>query len=88
MSDEGDSTRGLAIVLALCRNERISDVVKAVVESEWLAEAKAEAWDEGHSAGWADRDDDATAGWTPSGEHESGAINPYRAASIETGETL
>lgn len=48
----------------------------------WLAahdaEVKAEAWNEGHNEGWESRHDDATAGFTPSGVHESDAKNPYR----------
>jgi len=44
----------------------------------WLAGVKAEAWDEGHNAGWESRHDDAIGGFTPSGSHESDAKNPYR----------
>lgn len=40
----------------------------------------AEAWDEGHEAGWNSRDDDVSRGWVPSGVHESDAENPYRKA--------
>lgn len=43
-----------------------------------LAQIQAEAWDEGHAAGWESRNDDAAAGWVPSGPHESDARNPYR----------
>tara|TARA_R110000822_G_C15109043_1_gene472743 strand:- start:78 stop:341 length:264 start_codon:yes stop_codon:yes gene_type:complete len=44
----------------------------------WLAVVKAEAWDEGHKEGWESRHDDATAGFMPSGVHQSDAKNPYR----------
>jgi len=37
----------------------------------------AAAWGEGHRAGWNDRDDDAQAGWTPSG-YAVDTPNPYR----------
>lgn len=44
----------------------------------WLASVKAEAWDEGHDAGWAGCEDFAQHGSVPSGIHQSEAINPYR----------
>lgn len=43
-----------------------------------MAQIQANAWYEGHSAGWESRNDDAAAGWVPSGPHESDACNPYR----------
>lgn len=48
-------------------------------------EREAEAWDEGHNAGWNSRNDDAVAGWMPSGPHESDAKNPYRSEVATTG---
>ena len=44
----------------------------------WLEQVKAEAWQEGHDAGWEDRHADALIGWMASGPHESDAHNPYR----------
>lgn len=43
----------------------------------WLAEHDAATWKTGHDAGWTARHDDALAGWTPSGPHESDAVNPH-----------
>ena len=44
----------------------------------WMEQVKAEAWQEGHDAGWEDRHEDALIGWMASGPHESDAHNPYR----------
>lgn len=49
--------------------------------NRWLNAIKAEAWDEGHDAGWASRHEDALIGWVPSDPHESDARNPYRKAN-------
>lgn len=67
------------------RKEMMPMAAKAAFD-RWLAalirEAKAEAWDEGHDAGWNSRDDDAARGWwVPSVVHESDAVNPYREGS-------
>lgn len=55
--------------------QRAADALR---EHDALREVKAEAWDEGHDAGWEDRHQDALAGWMTSGPHESEAVNPYR----------
>lgn len=40
----------------------------------WLAQVKADAWDEGYRAGWSDGGDANVAGLDPDDEHH----NPYR----------
>jgi len=42
MNNAQGSGRGLAIVLSLCRNDKVSEVVTAILESEWLADHDAE----------------------------------------------
>lgn len=61
----------LIVALESMRAERDAALARAY-------EVAAEAWDEGHDAGWNSRHDDAICGWMPSGVHESDAVNPYR----------
>ena len=44
--------------------------------AELIRRVKADAWFEGHTAGWTDRDDDFKAGWVPSSETLD-TPNPY-----------
>ena len=82
---------GLTALLALCRNDRISEVAQAIRDSEWLKDhdasvrrdAQADAWDE-----CVRRVADMPISGTGYARIIRWAMptNPYRAAAIRRGE--
>ena len=77
MSDRTLTTKHVREDFATRRVPHIDESRREAFD-RWLEQVKAEAWQEGHDAGWEDRHEDALIGWMASGPHESDAHNPYR----------